>query len=110
MLFSDFAEMSSVRHICGPEAIEYNGVYVGDLLSRAMGRIEAGNLWITIMNNINVIAVSSLADASAVILAEHVLPTDDAISAAQEKGISVYSTPLSAYELCRVLAHLNAAV
>ena len=64
---------------CGFEAIclpdgerEIHGAYIGDLLSWVMGRAQADNAWITIMNNVNVIAVASLTDAAAVLLAENV--------------------------------------
>ncbi len=84
-----------------PEA--FDGVYVGDLLSRAMSRVEEGCLWLTIMNNINVIAVASLADAACVILCEDVRLTDDALAAACSKGVCVLYSPLGAYELCCVV-------
>ena len=51
---------------------EIDGVYIGDLLSWVMGRAQMDNAWITIMTNVNVIAVASLADTSCVILAEGV--------------------------------------
>ena len=94
-----------IRVICG-EADSFDGVYAGDLLSRAMSHVEAGNLWITIMNNINVIAVASLADAAAVLLAEGVTLTPDAQAAAEEKGICVLSAEQSVYDLCVGIAGL----
>ena len=48
---------------------EINGAYIGDLLSWVMGKAESGNVWITIMYNINVIAVATLADVSCIVLA-----------------------------------------
>ena len=39
---------------------EIKGAYVGDLLSWVMGKAEADNVWVTIMSNLNVIAVASL--------------------------------------------------
>lgn len=82
---------------------EFDGVYVGDLLSRAMSRVEADSLWLTIMNNINVIAVASLADAAAVILCEDVRLTDEALEAACSKDVCVLYSPLGAYELCTAI-------
>ena len=77
---------------------EINGAYVGDLLSWVMGRAEADNVWITIMSNINVIAVASLSDVSCVLLAENVTLEDDVLKTAKEKGINVLSTSLTTYE------------
>lgn len=79
---------------------EWDGVYCGDFLSRAMSHVDAGNLWVTIMNNINVVAVASLTDAAAVILCEGVKLLPDALAAAKEKGVTVFGTSLTAYETC----------
>lgn len=77
---------------------EVNGAYTGDLLSWVMGRAKADNAWITIMTNINVIAVASLADVSCVILSEGVMPEADVLSAAQQKGINVLSSKDPSFE------------
>ncbi len=94
-----------IRVVCG-KAETFDGVYAGDLLSRAMSHVEAGNLWITIMNNVNVIAVASLAEAAAVLLAESVTLTPDALAAAEEKGICILSADQPVYELCAGIAGL----
>lgn len=78
---------------------EVNGAYVGDLLSWVMGKAEPDNVWITIMSNINVIAVASLVDVSCIILAEGVTPDEDALKAALAKGINILSTSESAYNV-----------
>lgn len=77
---------------------EINGAYAGDLLSWVMGRAESGNAWITIMSNINVVAVASLADVSCVILAEGVTFDEECLQKAKEKNINILSTSLPAYE------------
>lgn len=89
--------------VCG-SVTEYDGVYAGDLLSRAMSHVEAGNVWITIMNNMNVIAVASLTEAACVILAEGVTLVPDALEAAREKGICVLSSDKTVYQLCAEIA------
>ena len=77
---------------------EIEGAYVGDLLSWVMGNAESGNLWITIMSNINIVAVATLTDVSCIILAEGVHPDADALNTAKAKGINILSTDLSSYE------------
>lgn len=85
--------------LCMPEPErEIDGVYIGDLLSWVMGKAECDNVWITIMSNINVIAVASLSDVSCVLLAEDVTLEADVLNTAKEKGINILSTELSAYE------------
>lgn len=80
-----------------PERV-IDGAYVGDLLSWVMGRARCDNIWITIMSNINVVAVASLSDVSCVLLAENVTLDSEVLNTAKEKGINIFSTPLAAYE------------
>ena len=85
---------------------EIDGVYIGDLLSWVMGRVRSDNAWITIMSNMNVIAVATLADTSCVILAEGVTLPDDIRTTAEVKGVNVLTTQLPAYEAAMVLSGL----
>ena len=109
MLLSDLMNDVSLKLISGTLPESFEGVYVGDLLSRAMSHVESGNLWITIMNNINVVAVASLTEASAVVLAEDVVLMPEAEVAAKEKGICILSSSDSAFELCCRIGALCAA-
>lgn len=78
---------------------EINGVYIGDLLSWVMGRARADNAWITIMSNINVVAVASLADTACVLFAEGVVPDADVIETAMAKGVNLLVSDRGAYDL-----------
>lgn len=99
MTVYELSQNSQFNVLCLPEPErEINGAYVGDLLSWVMGRAHADNVWITIMSNINVIAVASLSDVSCVLLAEDVSLDDEVLSTAKEKGINILSTPLATYE------------
>ncbi len=82
---------------------EINGVYIGDLLSWVMGRAQADNAWITIMSNINILAVASLADTSCIILAEGVEVAQDVIDTANAKGVNILSSSEPAYEIACTL-------
>lgn len=79
------------------------GVYIGDLLSWVMGRAGADNAWITIMTNINTVAVASLADVSCVILAEGVILADDVKQTAEAKGVNILSCEAGAYDIACML-------
>ena len=76
---------------------DVEGCFVGDLLSWVM------NVWITIMNNINVTAVASLCDVSCVILAEGVTLPEDITKKADSVGIVVFKSEKSAYELAGMI-------
>ena len=83
---------------------EISSVYIGDLLSWVMGRASADSAWITIMSNINVIAVATLADTSAVIFAEGVMPDDELIKVAKEKSVNLITSSLPAYESAVIIS------
>ena len=102
--------VSELSAKCGFEAIcipdderQVSGAYIGDLLSWVMGRANADNAWITIMSNINVIAVASLADVACVILAEGVSLDAEIVSTAKLKGVNVLKSDLPAYETAVLL-------
>lgn len=78
---------------------EVSGVYIGDLLSWVMERAECGDAWITIMSNINTLAVATLADVSCIILAEGVVLEGEVLDTAIAKGVNVLSSDMSAYEI-----------
>ena len=85
---------------------EIDGVYIGDLLSWVMGRASQDNAWITIMSNINVIAVATLADTSCVILAEDVDVPEDIKAQAEKKDVNVRKRPLPIYKTAVKLKEL----
>ena len=104
---NDIACSIDARVLCGSTEKSFHGVYVGDLLSRAMSRVEFDNIWVTIMSNVNVIAVATLTEPAAIVLAEGVIPSYDVIKSAVDQGVSVLTSPLSAYEIC---VRINRAV
>ena len=85
---------------------EIRGAYMGDLLSWVMGRCKEDDAWLTIMSNVNVIAVASLANPSVVILTEGVTLPDDLVELAGTKGVNVVSTELPSFEAAVALSKL----
>ena len=83
---------------------EIAGGYCGDLLSWVMGRAQQDNAWVTIMSNMNVVAVASLADVSCVILAEGVTLEQSVIETAQAKDVNVLTSEKGAFEIASLLA------
>ena len=82
---------------------EIKGAYIGDLLSWVMGRAKADDAWITIMSNINIVAVASLADVACIILAEGVTLEKSIEETANAKGVNVLSFDKPAYEAAVLL-------
>lgn len=86
----------------GPEVLEKKlaDVYTCDLLSHAMAKLNQGDVWITVHTNINVIAVASLTECGCVIVPENIRVEEQTIKRAEEKGVAVLSSNLSAAKLC----------
>ena len=69
-----------------------------DLLSIAMGKAPAGCAWVTVMGNMNTLAVASLADAACIIMAEGAVLDDMAMKKAKEQEITVLDTELPIFD------------
>lgn len=72
--------------------------YCCDLLSIAMGRMPQGAAWVTVMANVNTLAVASLAEAACIILAEGSRFDEADIVKAKEQGITVLHTDLPVFD------------
>lgn len=73
---------------------------VCDLLSWMLAHGRKGMAWITVQTHLNVIAVAVLKGMAAVILPEGLTMDETMLKKAEEEGILVLSTPLTAYEVC----------
>ncbi len=69
-----------------------------DLLSIAMSKMPAGAAWVTVMGNINTLAVATLADASCIVLAEGISLDESASRKAKEQGVTVLRTELPIFD------------
>ncbi len=77
-----------------------NGVYVGDFLSRVMGKAPPSCAWLTIMNNVNVAGVATIAEVGVIVLCEGVKPDPQLKHKCEEEAIPLLTTSLSAYDAC----------
>ena len=77
-----------------------------DLLSIAMGRAPAGCAWVTVMGNLNTLAVAALADAACVILAEGAMLDEAAVKKAALQGITVLRTEEPVFETALAVKEL----
>ena len=104
MTVNELAQVQGFRAVTLPDGErQINGVYIGDLLSWVMGRAKADDGWITIMSNINIVAVASLADVACVILAEGVELDAAVTDTATSKGINILTADMPAYETAMAL-------
>lgn len=77
---------------------EITGVYCCDLLSIAMTKVPTGAAWVTVMSNLNTLAVASLTEAACVILAEGAAVEESLLERAKQQGICLFRTEQPVFE------------
>ena len=102
MTVKELANKLNLTYLCN-EAIaderEIDGCYCGDLLSWVMSRAEPGNIWLTVMGNVNSIGVAVLAEISCIILTENAALDEDAKARAQQQEVVILTTDKNSYTL-----------
>ena len=74
-----------------------------DLLSIAMGKAPTGCAWVTVMGNINTLAVATLTEAACIILAEGIQLDQMAMTKAKEQGITVLGSNKPIYDTAKLV-------
>ena len=74
------------------------GIYCCDLLSLVMGRAPSDSLGITVMGNVNSMAVAMLADTACVVIAENMPLDEETLEGAKKGGITVLKTKQPVFE------------
>ena len=99
MTVKDILNNTEFKAVTLPEEDrEITGVYIGDLLSWVMGKAKSGDAWITIMSNVNILAVAALTDCACIILSESVTLEENVITTAENKGINVLTFSGSSFD------------
>lgn len=100
MTVKELAEKLNIKIFAGQSGggRDVRGCYIGDLLSWVMGRAHEDDAWLTVMGNINAIAVATLADVSCIILTENAPLDIEAKEKADEQDIPVLVTEENAYQ------------
>ena len=96
MTVKEVAEKLGFSILTGDGEREITGFYACDLLSWVISHAKAGEMWVTVMNNINILAVASLVDVACIVIPEGVEIYDNLAERANEKGITILATELSA--------------
>lgn len=104
----EIAERLGLTVLTGGEALEreVSNIFCCDLLSFVIGRAPEDCAWVTVMGNVNVIAVATLADAACTVLAEGTKPDADAVAKAAETGCALLLSDLPVYETAKAIDEL----
>lgn len=103
MTIDELSERLEAKVIVGGDKI-VSGVYAGDFLSRVMGKAPSGCVWLTVMNNVNVAGVATLAEIGAVALCEGVVPDERLTEKCRDEKIPLLCTKLDVFGACARLA------
>ncbi len=85
---------------------EITDCYIGDLLSWVMGRAPEDSIWLTVMGNINSIAVATLADVSCIVLVENASLDDEAKAKAELHDVTILQSEENSYNLATKIYEL----
>lgn len=108
MTVRELCEELSLEVLAGDAGLDeqVKGCYIGDLLSWVMGHVEEKNAWVTVMGNVNAVAVAKLMEVSCVILCESAHLDEDARARADANGVPILSGSRTAYQLAKAIAAL----
>ena len=77
----ELIEKLRLKVLCGENLDKkISGCYCGDLLSWVMSRAQEGDVWLTVMGNVNSIGVAVLADVACIVLTENAPLDKDALA------------------------------
>lgn len=108
MTVKELSENLDLKLLAGSAGLQNNvtGCYIGDLLSWVMGKATEGDAWITVMGNINAIAVATLTDSACIILTDNAALDDNAKARADTQGIPILLTEHSSYRTAVAISKL----
>ena len=107
MTVRELVSAMDLKIICMPDGDrEVTGGYAGDLLSWVMGRAQSGDVWVTIMSNINIVAVATLADPACIVLSEGVSVDQNVIDKACSVGVNILSSKEDTFSVSAKISKL----
>lgn len=86
---------------------EVSGGYASDLLSDVLANSKEGDIWVTLQIHQNIVAVATMKDLAGIILVNRREPEEETIEKAEEEGIVIMVSELSAFELVGRLYELG---
>lgn len=106
MKVNDLVEKYGLKPLNIAENSEIKAGYCGDLLSVVISKSPEKAVWFTVMNNVNVSAVATLAEISAVVICdvEDINPT--LIQKAIENNINLLTSNKDVFTTCRMIGEL----
>ncbi|MCL2222059.1 MAG: DRTGG domain-containing protein [Oscillospiraceae bacterium] len=106
MTVNELEKSLTLKKLSEGENREITSCYISDMLSRVMGGLNAGDVWITVQTSLNMVAVATLAEASCIILPEKLTASQEVTDRATEENITIFSADEDAYALAKKISKL----
>lgn len=90
----------------GPDE-DVSSAYICDLLSWVMAHAQSGTAWVTVQAHLNVVAVAALTGCACVIIPESIAVSEETLTAARDKGVTIISASCSSYGAAQTLSKLG---
>ena len=105
MTIAQLAEKLDAKFInCVDPDRQINCGYAGDFLSFVIGNAPSGCAWFTIMNNLNVCAVATLAEVAVIVLCEGVTPDDALLEKVRAQEVNLIATKSDVFTAIKKVA------
>ncbi len=105
MTIRDMVRILSARVLIGEEKLD-TPVYTAccsDLMSDVLAFVDEKTVLITGLTNPHVVRTSEMLDLKCLVFARGKIPTEDILESAEEQGLVVISTKLTAFSTCGML-------
>ena len=107
MKIKEFAETLNLKVLTDyDEDKDVMGCYCGDLLSWVMSRAKEGDAWLTVMGNVNAVAVAVLTECACIVLTENASLDEQAKQKAEMQGVCFLQSDKNAYELAAEISKI----
>lgn len=108
MLLSKIAnDLKLISMIGSVNDLEITGGYCSDLLSDVLAHATAGDIWVTNQKHQNCIAVASLLELGAVVIAGGVDPEESTIEKAVTEQVPLFTTEETVFDVVGKLYELG---
>jgi serine kinase of HPr protein (carbohydrate metabolism regulator) len=101
MKLKEIIEKLDLKVVCNADNldVELNNGYVSDLLSDVLANSEENDLWITLQLHPNIVAIASMKGLSGIVIINGREPEDETVKKAEEKGVPIVVSRMTAFEL-----------
>ena len=109
MTISDMVSVLNAKVLIGADKLDtpVHTACCSDLMSDVLAFVDEKTVLITGLTNPHVMRTSEMLDLKCVVFARGKIPTDDILESADEQGLVVLATKLTAFSACGVLYQLG---